>query len=174
MRMGENRLAEESFRKAVSLSPRDGSVAHNLAWLLCQQGRYTEADPLFEAAANSPRYGDRAKTWMTQGICLVRAGQPAAAERVLLKAYELDAGNPVTGFNLARLTFSRGDHTRAQFYIRRINNSELANAETLWLGMRVEHRLQNAEAVRQLADQLRRRFPQSREWALYERGGLND
>jgi type IV pilus assembly protein PilF len=38
--------------------------------------------------------------------------------------------------------------TRAQFYIRRINNSELANAQTLWLGVKVENRLNNTAGVR--------------------------
>ncbi|MCB2032330.1 MAG: type IV pilus biogenesis/stability protein PilW, partial [Ottowia sp.] len=66
------------------------------------------------------------------------------------------------------------DMQRAQFYIRRLNNSELANAETLWLGIRVERRLGNSQAMQQLAAQLRRRFPQSKELLAYERGAFND
>jgi len=48
------------------------------------------------------------------------------------------------------------------------------NAETLWLGVRVERRLGNAEGVRQLADQLRQRFPNSPEWARYLRGAFDE
>ena len=66
------------------------------------------------------------------------------------------------------------DSARAQFYIRRINNSELANAESLWLGVRVENRLGNRDAQEQLAGQLRRRFPQSPEVGQLERGAFND
>ena len=66
----------------------------------------------------------------------------------------------------------RGELERARFYVRRLNNSELANAESLWLGMQVEQRLGNAEAVRQLGEQLRRRFPDSRERQAYERGSF--
>ena len=64
----------------------------------------------------------------------------------------------------------RGELVRAQFYIRRLNNSEYANAETLWLGIRVEQRLGDRVAMGQLADQLRKRFPQSRELAAYDKG----
>jgi type IV pilus assembly protein PilF len=43
----------------------------------------------------------------------------------------------------------RGELTRAQFYIRRLNNSNLANAETLWLGIKIEQRLKfNREGSR--------------------------
>ena len=68
----------------------------------------------------------------------------------------------------------RGDYTRAQFYVRRLNNSEQANAESFWLGVRVERRMNNSEAMLQLADQLKRRFPKSNEAAAYERGAFDE
>lgn len=174
MRLGEMRLAEDSFREAISLNPRDGDALHNHGWLLCQQGRYGDAYPVFSRALGNPLYEGRAKTLMAQGVCEMREGKLAAAERSLARAYELDAGNPVTGYNLSSLLYRRGELDRAQFYIRRINNSELANAESLWLGIRIERRLGNQAAVRQLADQLKRRFPESRELARYERGAFDD
>jgi len=80
----------------------------------------------------------------------------------------------VTGYNLANLLYERGDFTRAQFYIRRLNNSDLANAETLWLGIRIERKLNNRDAVLQLGEQLKKRFAQSREAAAYEKGAFNE
>ena len=111
---------------------------------------------------------------MAQGVCEARAGRKAEAERSLARSYELDAGNPVTGYNLAALLFQRGDFTRAQFYIRRLNNTDLANAETLWLGIKVERRLGDRTAQQQLAEQLKKRFPKSREAAAYERGAFDE
>jgi type IV pilus assembly protein PilF len=55
-----------------------------------------------------------------------------------------------------------------------LNNSELANAESLWLGIKVEKRLGNTEAMTQLATQLEKRFPQSREAASYHRGAFDE
>jgi type IV pilus assembly protein PilF len=174
MRLNDNVLAEESFRRAMTLNPRDGDVMHNYGWLLCQQNRYGESTAMFGRAIASPSYTGEAKTLMTQGLCQVRAGQAAEGERSLLRSYELDAGNPLTGYNLANLLFQRGDLTRAQFYIRRLNNSHLANAETLWLGVKVERRLGDREAMLQLAGQLKKRFGQSREAEAYDKGSFNE
>ena len=111
---------------------------------------------------------------MTQGLCQVRAGKRTDAEYSLGKSFELDAGNPVTGYNLALLLYQRSEFARAQFYIRRLNNSEQANAETLWLGIKVERRLNNRIAMEQLASQLRSRYSKSREFSLFERGAFNE
>ena len=156
------------------MSPRDGNIQHNYGWMLCQQRRYDDAIATFNTALANPKYEGRAKTWLTMGLCEVQAGRRAEAEQSLLKSYELDAGNPVTGYNLAKLLFEKGDNARAQFYIRRINNSDLANAESLWLGIKVEDRAGNRVAREQLGSQLRQRFPKSSELTLYERGAFNE
>ena len=174
MRLNDAGLAEESFRRALVINPRASNVQHNYGWLLCQQSRVPEAVQMFSAAIADPNYGDRAKTWMTQGLCQMKIGKAAEAEASLAHSYELDAGNPITGYNLALLLFNRGEFVRAQFYVRRLNNSELANAESLWLGIKVERRMDNREALLQLASQLKKRFPQSKELALYEKGAFNE
>jgi len=174
MRLDDAGLAEDSFRRAIAINPRDPDTRHNYGWLLCQQQRYGDAIQQFDTALAVPAYADTPKTLMTKGVCQVQAGEREQAERTLLKAYELDAANPVVAYNLALLTYQRGDYPRAQFYIRRVNNGEAASAETLWLGMRTERRLGNREAMGQLAVQLQRRFPQSREALAYERGNFND
>lgn len=174
MRLNDLRVAEESFRRALAINPRNSNVMHNLGWLYCQQARYPESFPLFLQVLSNPQYGERAKTYMALGICQIRAGQRAEAENSLLKAYEFDAGNPVTAYSLATLMFQRGDFVRAQFYVRRLNNSELANAESLWLGVKVERRMDNRDAMRQLAGQLIKRFPESIEAGSYQRGAFDE
>ena len=174
MQLNDARLAEESFRRAVVLNPRDANTLHNLGWLQCQQRRFDEADQTFQQALGNPLYPERAKTLMAQGLCQARAGKSEVAERTLAKAYELDAGNPIVGYNLANLLFVRGDMPRAQFYIRRLNNSELANAESLWLGIKVERKLGDKLAMAQLADQLKKRFPRSREMTSFEKGSFDE
>jgi type IV pilus assembly protein PilF len=174
MRLNDFVTAQESFNRALSLKPADANVLHNLGWLKCQQAQYPQAFRYFEQAFAQPQYAERAKTWMIQGLCHVRAGSLKEAQMSLLKAYEFDAANPVTGYNLARVLLLQNETTRAQFYIRRLNNSELANAESLWLGIKVEKRLNNQEAYLQLAGQLEKRFAQSPETALYRRGAFDE
>lgn len=174
MRLDDPAGAEDSFRRALALNPREPNALHNYGWLLCQQNRFADAQQQFTAALAVPNYSDRAKTLMTQGVCQLKAGQRAEAERSLTQAYEIDAGNPVIGYNLASILVQREEWSRAQFYIRRINNGPSASAETLWLGIKIERQLNNREAASQLGAQLQRRFPQSREALAFERGNFND
>lgn len=174
MRLNEVKLAEDSFRSAISLNPRDASPVQNYGWLLCQNGRYRESIEQFERALGLSQNLDQAKAYLTMGLCQSKGGQLGDAEKSLTRAYELDAANPITGYNLAALLFKRGEVTRAQFLIRRINNSDLANAESLWLGMKVERRLGDRISMNQLGEQLRKRFPQSPETSQYERGAFDD
>jgi type IV pilus assembly protein PilF len=174
MRLNDIPLAEESFKRALVLNPRAATVQHNYGRMLCKQSRTAEAVLLFGRALADPSYGERAKTWMTQAECQLEAGQRDAAESSFLKSYELDAGNPFTGYNLALLLYQRGEFLRSQFYTRRLNNSESANAESLWLGIRVERKLGHRDAVEQLSAQLKKRFPQSRESSAFERSAFDE
>jgi type IV pilus assembly protein PilF len=174
MRLNDLRQAEDSFRRAVAINPRDANAHHNYGWLQCQLGRYPESLVSFQQAMANPLYPDRAKTLMAQGLCQARAGRKDDAELSLARSYELDPLNPITGYNLAQLLFQRGEMSRAQFYIRRLNNSELANSESLWLGIKVERRMNDNVAMQQLGDQLRKRFPQSRERSAYDRGAFDE
>lgn len=174
MRLNDYAIAADSFNKALSIDPKNVDVLHNLGWLKCQQSDYDQAFGLFAKALADPLYGERAKTFRALGLCQERAGMLKEASASLLKSYEYDASNPVTGYNLANVLFKQGEMVRAQFYIRRLNNSELANAESLWLGIKVERRLASHEAVAQLATQLERRFAQSPQAALYRRGAFNE
>ncbi|MFN4121541.1 type IV pilus biogenesis/stability protein PilW [Acidovorax sp.] len=174
MRLADFPQADDSFRRAMALRGNDPNLMHNYGWLLCQQQKYAEADQQFARAIANPTYTARGKTLMARGLCQSSAGQFAEAEQSLLKAYELDAGNPVVGYHLASLLLRRNELTRAQFYIRRLNNSELSNSETLWLGIKIERAIGDTVAMRQLADQLRKRYPDSKEMGAYERGAFNE
>ena len=174
MRLNDFKFAEESLKKALTLNSLDSNVMHNLGWLMCQQTRYPESQQYFSQALSNPIYGERAKTLRAQGLCQIRAGFLLEAESSLLKSYEFDAGNPITAYNLAILLFQKNDFIRAQFYVRRLNNTELANSESLWLGVKVERRMENRDAMSQLAVQLVKRFPQSREAGSYQRGAFDE
>jgi type IV pilus assembly protein PilF len=174
MGMNNDPLAEESFQRAMQLNPRDPDALHNYGWYACQRGRYAQSTELFQRALASPVYGGQARTLLAMGICQIRAGQFVEAEASLARSYELDPANPIVAYNLASLQFRRGDDAKAQFTIRRLNNTDLANAETLWLGIKVERRLRNREAMAQLAQQLGRRYPDSAQWARFQRGEFDE
>ncbi len=169
--LGEEKQAEESFKRGVEVAPNDGDTLHNYGWFLCQRGRYAEGNALFDRALAMNSYRTPSRTLLVQGVCEARSGQLEKAEHTLKRAYELDAANPATAMNLADVLYRRGDYERARFYVRRVNNNgELRNAESLWLAARIENRLANPQGVRDLGNQLRSSYPSSREAQAFERG----
>jgi len=50
MRLGQTTAAEEAFRKAIALDPEAADTLNNLAWLLFEQKRLDEAEPLARRA----------------------------------------------------------------------------------------------------------------------------
>lgn len=170
LQLNDLRTAEDSLRRSVALNGRDPNAWHNLGWVYCQQQKWTDSSSAFQRALAQPNYAGQPRTHLLMGLCQARAGQMADAVRSLTRSVEMDPANPLAAYNLSLLLYRSRNEQQAQFYIRRLNNSESANSESLWLGIRIERRLGNADAVKQLADQLKRRFPQAQELGKYERG----
>jgi type IV pilus assembly protein PilF len=173
--LGDAVLAEESFKRALQLNPRDADAMHNYAFYLCQQKRYPEAGVLFNQALAVPQYTGSARTLLTLGVCQAFAGQLEESEASLSRSYELDPSNPFTETNLAEVLYRRGQYERARFYVRRVNaQAQVSNAQTLWLAIRVENKLGNRSGVSEYGSQLRNRFPDSREAAAFSRGAFDE
>ncbi len=173
--LGDDKLAEESFRRALQLNPRDADTMQNFGYYLCQKKRYPEASSMFDQALAVPQYREQSRTLLTKGVCEAFAGQLTESEGTLLRAYQLDPSNPSISVNLSQVLYQRGDYERARFYIRRVNAvPAFTGAQTLWLAARVEHQLGNVSGTQELGDQLRRRFPDSRESGLFERGKFDE
>ena len=173
--LGDHALAEESFRRALALKPRDPDAMQNFGWYLCQQNRFPEADGYFTQALSVPQYREVPRTLLAQGVCQARAGRLAESETTLSRSYELDPGNAATAVNLSEVLYRRGEYERARFYVRRVNSvREVSNAQTLWLAARIENRLGNRNGVQDFGTQLRNRFPDSREASSYLRGAFDE
>jgi len=173
MQRQELAQAEASLLHALELRPNDADTQHNYGWLLCEGKRFTEAQQWLDKALQQPGYREQPRTWMAKGLCMQRAGDLEQAYEMVHKAYELDAANPLYAYHLGNIMLLRGQVQEAQFYVRRINNSQYVNADSLWLGIKIERTLQNSADMRQLAEQLQARFPQSRQWQAYQRGDFD-
>lgn len=174
--MQDYESANSSFLQALALRPDDSETLYNLAWLQCQQKQYAKADESFQSALNGKfsRNQPQARTWVARGMCLQQAGKVEPAWRAFEKAYEIEPGNPLVAYNFAASLFAQGHTERARFYAQRLNAGPRPTAESLWLGIRVERAMGDAVSVRQLADQLHKRFPKSKEWQRFEQGAFDD
>jgi len=173
--MGDDRLAEDSFRFALQLNPHSGDVMQNYGWYQCLMKRYAQANELFEQALAQPQYRDTTRTLLTQGVCQARAGQLPEAERTLQRAFALDPGNPAIAINYADVLYQRGETDRARFYVKRVNaDAKQVSAQSLWLAARIEYRAGNRAGANDLGQQLRDKFPKSREANAFEQGKFDE
>jgi type IV pilus assembly protein PilF len=162
--MGERSLSEESFKSALSLYPNDPDTLHNYGWMLCQERRFAESFQQFDQALAQASYRAPSRTLLSKGVCEARAGQYGAAEKTLLRAFEYDPANPALSYNLADVLYRNGQYDRALFYIKRVNGQpEQANAQSLWLALRIQRRLGDSVAVSDLSRQLRSNYGQTPE-----------
>ncbi|HEX6100013.1 MAG TPA: tetratricopeptide repeat protein [Thermoanaerobaculia bacterium] len=75
MRLGRSQAAEEAFRKALEIQPDAADTLNNLAWLLYEQKRVDEAEPLARraAATKAPdawtRLDTLARILAARGLC---------------------------------------------------------------------------------------------------------
>ena len=173
--LGEVGLAEESFKRALTINARDSDALQNYGWFLCTQKRYAEGQAQFTNALAIPQNRINPRIHRTLGVCQNMAGQWAEAENSLQRAIDIEPNNPATAFNLAEVLYRRGDYERARFYIRRVNSQQgVMNAQTLWLAVRIEKSLGNQSGVRELGNQLVNRYRESREARSFERGQFDD
>ena len=176
--MGENALADDNYRHALRLAPRNPDLANNYGLFLCDAGgRPDQALGFFESALKNPQYRSPAKALTNAGNCSLKLKHTDAAERYLLEALRYEPELPAIQAGLARVYFERRDYTRAGFFINRLTDAaklESLSADVLWLAIRVKHMLGDRATEATLAAQLRKRFPGSPEYAAFERGAFNE
>jgi type IV pilus assembly protein PilF len=174
MEKGENRLAEDSFLQAIRLAPNNPDFNNNYGWFLCQSARERQSIGYFESALNNRAYQSPVKALNNAGVCSLKLNDKAAAERYFSQAFKYEPGNPATNTNLAKIHYGQGDYERARFYIGRVTKSDVMDADVLWLAIKIERKLGDRSAEASLATQLRRRHPNSVEYAAYQRGAFDE
>lgn len=173
MEMGENKLAEDNFRQALKLSPNNPDYSNNYGWFLCQNGRERESIAYFESALAN-RYQSPEKAFNNAGICSLRMQQEHEALRYFMRAFQLDSANPLTNAYLSKIFAERHDEERARFYLNRVSKADFIPAQALLVSIQVARTLKDRTTEVSLATQLRRRFPDSPEYAAYKREVLHD
>lgn len=159
-------LAQQSFEASAHWANQStntielADAQHNLGWLLCQQAQYAQAQSQFEQALLQTHYRQHGKTYMTAGLCHLRAGQTDAARHSWQQSLQKDGLNPMVRYQLALLDW-QAQPALAQNLLAPLNAQALGTPESLWLGVRVARALDNPQDMQQLGQQLQQRYPES-------------
>ena len=70
----------------------------------------------------------------------------------------VDGSNVQAIYHLSSLAFQRGDYFNAKKYLVELHRQIEPNAESLWLGIRIERKIGDRQAEANLSSQLRRKF----------------
>lgn len=174
LEIGDRREAETAFDRAMRLDPDNSEILNNYGWFLCQTGRERESVQFFERAAANRLYATPALAMRNAGLCLLKIRDFDGAERALRRSMEFDASDSVTKFELSQLYLRRNDPARAEFYYGLLDPGSRASAPGLWLGLRIARANADLRRERELAGQLRERFPESPEASALRRGAFDD
>lgn len=174
MDLNENELADQSFRKALTLMPTNPELNNNYGWFLCRTGRQAESLPYFEKAASDPLYQTPARPLYAAGICMRQMKDDEKALAYLHRAFQIEPGDAVTLYNLADIYLMRRDGERAHFYSQRLLRTYQPTAQMLWQGLRIARLRGDSVEFESLASQLRRGFPTSPEANLLAQERFGD
>jgi len=163
MELKENRLAEDSFERALRLSPNEPDINHNYGWFLCQNKREEESIRYFLQAIRNPLYPTPWRSYSAAGQCSLRIDKPKDAEEFFLRALRQEPDEPASLLQLGQIRYRQGNLEEARKLVSRYNRLVTPSPESLWLALRVERKLGQRVAERNFATELRRRYPDSPE-----------
>jgi len=159
----EDRLAQENFERALRIDPLDSDANNNSGRFLCDRKRESETIKYFMAALKNPLYQTRENSYVNAAMCLRRSGDVRAAEDYFLRALKVRPTQPQALYHLADIGYARGSYDQAKQYVIRLEQLTNPTAEMLWLALRIERKLGDRNAVASYGQQLRSRFPDSKE-----------
>jgi type IV pilus assembly protein PilF len=166
----EKDLAEEAFERSLRLNPNDPDANHNYASFLCENKREDESIRYFMMAVRYPLYTTPQKSYVMAAICAMRKNNDKDAGDYLERALRLDANYYPALITFAQLKYRHGELDSARVLVGRYNKIAEPTAESLWLALRIERKLGDSSSVTSYANQLRRRFPGSKEYQDMQKG----
>jgi type IV pilus assembly protein PilF len=167
---GETELAEESFKRAISLDKDFSRARNNYAAFLAGQERYGEAEKQLEYVVKDSLYTARPQAFVNLGLCRVQLFDPQGAEEAFVRALSMDRRSPIALLELSQLRFDAKDYDNAERYYgtyRTVIRQQ--SARGLWLGIRIARATGDRDAEGSYALALANRYPKSPEFEAYSR-----
>jgi type IV pilus assembly protein PilF len=174
MAFGRQELAGADFREALRSAPDRPEYLNNYAWYLCQDGQAQASLQWFERAVRRPDYRSPEKALNNAGSCSLKAGDAVAAKAYFLRAVEIQPANARSNAELAKIYFNDGDYARARFHAAHATAVATPDVDALWLAIKVARKSDQPSTETKLLAQLRRLYPDSAEYAAYQRGAFDE
>lgn len=162
-KLGETVRAEENFKHALELSPKNPDILNAYGAFFCAQRRYPEAQAQFAKAIENPLYATPWVSITNSGTCAASAGNLSQAETYYRRAL---TANPDFGpalFKMAAIELKRDNAREAKMYLDRYFRGNAPEPQVLLLAIRTERKLGNTKAAATYEQVLRKTFPSATE-----------
>lgn len=161
--LGEMGSADASYRKAISLDPRNPGALNAYGLFLCERKNFPEADDYFRRALKNPLYGTPWIANHNAGSCKEKSGDLESAERDYRAALQDNPRFAPSLLNMAQISYKTGYYLSARAYLQRYAEVAPHTAESLWLGVQTENQLGDRDQVASYGLKLRNNFPDSEQ-----------
>ena len=176
-KLGNQRQAEQLYRRAATLDAEDPVVHNFYGAFLCQTGKFARAEKHFLIAAENVLYQTREAALANAGVCAMDSGDPEKAEDYLRRALQVNPEYADALYQLAVLNHQTNHALQARAFLQRYEDKAELSADGLLLGYKIETALGDLDAAQTYAQQLKRKHPTSRaakDLVIAERGDLNN
>ena len=170
--LGDNNKAEENFKRALAINNVDSSTLNNYGNFLCKQGRLEQAERSFLRAAENPLYEAPEIAITNVGQCLYVNNQIENSKKYFRQALQLNPRIPQALLKMSEINFEEKNYLSARAYLQRYQENIPHNAKTLLLGIQIEKKLGDKDAVSSYELLLKNSFPDSDELASLEKNDI--
>ena len=162
-RLQEVNKADEHYLAALRYAPNDPEMQNNYAVFQCRRGKWEKGLKMFELAAKNPAYANPEVAYSNGGVCARGAGNLPRAEEMFRKALAIRSDYPDALLQMADLSLARGGALAARAFLERYFVAGRPTAESLLLGVRIEHKMGDRNAEDRYADKLEHDFADSEQ-----------
>lgn len=159
--------AQEYYKRAISLAPRETAIQNNYGVFLCGEKRYDEGVKYLLQALDNPVWPGREGAFENIGQCLLDKGDTVKAEHYYREALRVNPNLPRSLLAMAEVSLQQQNLISARAFLQRYAAVATHTPQSLWLGIQVERVLGDRNALSSYEMLLRNSFPDTEEAKLY-------
>ncbi|MFO7603019.1 MAG: type IV pilus biogenesis/stability protein PilW [Gammaproteobacteria bacterium] len=168
-RLDEPVKADKHYKRALQIAPENFPLLNNYGVFLCRNDRFKESMAVFEKILANPLFKSKAQTYENMGLCAEDHGNIKMAEEYFRNALRFDARLPTSLLHLAQINFDNESFLSAYGFYQRYLEVGPQIPQSLWLGILLERRKGNKNAVSSYSLVLKNKFGESNEAELLRR-----
>lgn len=163
----EPQLADENYRKAISLKRGEARLYNNYGSFLFEQKRYQDAYDQYLKASEDSLYSERSRVFENLGLAALQLGKREEAKQHFEKALRLNSQRATSLLQMALLSYEDKNYVAARSYYAGFSQQASQSPQSLLLGIRLAKIFEDRDQAASLGLQLKRLYPGTPEYQQY-------